>query len=294
MENISKESIKSLDINIHHIGGIGDCGPVDNFQYLQGYKWILYDADEGSLKETTNKPNSVLIRKCIGGTDGKIKFNISTSPSASSVYLLDEKAKKYSFKGDRKIWGKHAKMINQVELETYKLDTLIANGEIPKIDILSVDAQGFEYEIMQGAKDNFRDILAIVTEVEFTPLYKGQKLFQDTHSLLSNEGFILVSLTNTQDMYLTEQGAGDGFLVVAEPFYLRDPDTINDIEQLFKLAKIAIAIRRFDFGLKIIDRLSNMGLNLDGELLEFIANTKDGKNRIDRLMIKKNGNSDTN
>lgn len=56
------------------------------------------------------------------------------------------------------------------------LDTLIVDsgGRIPLPDFLSLDTQGSELEILSGSPHATGSALAVVCEVEFLPLYRGQ------------------------------------------------------------------------------------------------------------------------
>jgi FkbM family methyltransferase len=78
-------------------------------------------------------------------------------------------------------------------LATELLDTvLFSTKKSPQRwgEIIKLDTQGTEFEILQGAKRTLDDrTVAIVTEVAFCELYKGQKLFSDVELLLRSHGF---------------------------------------------------------------------------------------------------------
>jgi len=68
-----------LKIKVHHVGGIGDCGPAEVINMLgEDVEWIIYDADKDSLidVEKNDKKKCTLINNCIGGKNEKVKFNI--------------------------------------------------------------------------------------------------------------------------------------------------------------------------------------------------------------------------
>jgi hypothetical protein len=78
------------------------------------------------------------------------------------------------------------------------LDKLFSTQEsnIPKPDFLSIDTQGSEYEVLQGAQNALdSSVLAVHCEVEFCPLYKEQKLFSDIFNLLNSQHFQFVQFT---------------------------------------------------------------------------------------------------
>ena len=70
--------------------------------------------------------------------------------------------------------------------------------------LLKLDVQGYEYEVLSGAKQTLKDIDVILTEVNLIDLYKGAHLLDDliallrklqaAHVALSHEGRELVQL----------------------------------------------------------------------------------------------------
>ncbi len=55
---------------------------------------------------------------------------------------------------------------------------------------LKVDAQGYEYQILKGAKGCLDDIAAVEIEFSTRPLYEGQALMPEVWTLLTQAGFI--------------------------------------------------------------------------------------------------------
>lgn len=277
--NVTDEDLK---IQIHHIGGIAECGPVDVLGFLkESINWTFYDADKASLDNTDVKDkNYTLINKCIGGEDKKAKFNILANPSASSVLLPAKSAEQYviSTEGEKVVtWGEHTKFVKAVEVELHKLDTLLKNKEINPIDFLSIDAQGLDYDVIKGTENNIDDVLGVLCETEFTPLYEGQKLFSDIDTMLRGKGFRLCILYNPQyfpHMTLPSHKKGQGFLTVGESLFLRDPTTLYErfyngmsekeltklIIQCIKLAVIGMLFNQPDFSYDIIKRLEMLKL----------------------------------
>ena len=83
--------------------------------------------------------------------------------------------------------------IGRVPLETELLDTVLfeRNPDVSHWgELIKLDTQGTEYEILQGADRTLTErTVAIVTEVAFCELYKGQKLFSEMELLLRKHGF---------------------------------------------------------------------------------------------------------
>jgi FkbM family methyltransferase len=284
---------EELIINVHHIGGIGDCGPIEILDNLnESVLWTYYDAEPEALNSISLKgKNYKLINKCIGGSDSKINFNILANASASSCLLCADSAKDYVVPGYDKegkphLWGEHTKLIKTIETDANKLDTLINNKTIDKIDLLSIDTQGLDYEILRGVEENMDSIVSVICEVEFSPLYEGQKLFDDINSYLRKNDFRLCELLNVQHFnytYYPYCNRGKGFLTVAEAVFLKNPNHFLNDERLrnaseeekkkiviscIKLATAGLTFNQPDFAFDIINQLEARGLISLNELVK--------------------------
>ena len=83
-----------------------------------------------------------------------------------------------------------------VEVETTTLDSFCQLEKVEQIDFLQIDAQGAELPILQGSFQILQNsVLAIHTEVSFSPLYLNQPLFADVDYYLRDKGFTLFDLS---------------------------------------------------------------------------------------------------
>jgi hypothetical protein len=94
------------------------------------------------------------------------------------------------------------------EVNISRLDTLFANGRLPKADFIKLDCEGFEPEALAGAATFVREssVLAVVSETSFQPINSmSQTHFGCISSLLLNHRlrvFDLVSLRLPRPTYL--------------------------------------------------------------------------------------------
>ena len=58
------------------------------------------------------------------------------------------------------------------------------------VDFIKIDIQGAELDVFKGGVDTLKDVVAIVSEVEFIPHYIDQPLFGDVCSFLTEKGFM--------------------------------------------------------------------------------------------------------
>lgn len=202
-------------INIHHVGGIGDCGPAEKLKNLE-CNWIVYDA-EGDNLEVTKRDNITYVNKCLGDHNGTTLFYEFVNPSANSIFPSDPSAYNYEWKDGLILsWGKWTKVKNVKEINVNTFDNIQKELNLPDIDVLSMDCQGSEYLIMKGITD-WSGILCIILEVRFTRLYTGEAMYPEVLEFLENKGFELA--------YMGPKSVfNDGekeFYVHAEPVFIR-------------------------------------------------------------------------
>jgi hypothetical protein len=128
-------------------------------------------------------------------------FNININPESSSIFMMSAGTRKEHMPDQamHPEWERHATTDEVVELETTTIDRAIVDHHLPQPDILSIDAQGAEYKILQGGINTLKNgVLSIITEVEFYQIYEGQPLFDKQLNLLHKSGFSLVDILAMQ------------------------------------------------------------------------------------------------
>lgn len=111
------------------------------------------------------------------------EFNVSKYDAASSLRELTTKCL------DEYPQVEYGKTIS---VPVRRLDDLIV--EVAHDLLIKVDAQGFESEIIQGGLAIFAKADVVLIEMSFVPLYKGQALFNEVHSLLASVGLSFVGI----------------------------------------------------------------------------------------------------
>ncbi|MBI2341989.1 MAG: FkbM family methyltransferase, partial [Deltaproteobacteria bacterium] len=165
----------------------------------------------------------------------------------------------------RIIWGEICQPASTIEIDVTTLDELYAKHEIQLPHFLSLDVQGAEYDILEGASKALEgDLLGIVSEVEFRELYDGQKLFMEQYALLKQHQFNLFELYNTEHWFYGII-LGKGALTVAEALFLRDfqyfterdKDPVRLLSNLSKLAIVAESFGRTSYAFQILEYIMN-------------------------------------
>lgn len=224
-------------LTIWHIGGDGAIGPAQ----------CVIDAFPNTVLTTFDARPEVGLPVCFDETDGEADFYVNAAPMSSSLLRAcarDEQVAWGMEGGGIRIerWADLTRVDHVERVRTTTVDAWAA-GRAP--DLLSIDAQGAELRILRGAAKTLPRILALVTEVEFWPLYEGQGLFGEQAALLAAAGFRLAGIENLQYWH-TGKPQGEGWLTVGEAVWLR---FVADLEPqaAMRLALLAYAFKRYSY-----------------------------------------------
>jgi len=82
-------------------------------------------------------------------------------------------------------------MLKSVDsIETVSMDFFCDKNGIDDIDFIKIDIQGAELDVFRGGTKTLEKVTAIVSEVEFVPLYKDQPLFGDVCEFLDRQNIM--------------------------------------------------------------------------------------------------------
>lgn len=125
-------------------------------------------------------------RCAIGDKNGKININISQNSVSSSVLSLKDKhlsaAPASAFIATENV--------DICTLDSVSERYLRSNSKL----FIKIDTQGFEKEVISGAKNTISKAIGIICEISFVPLYKNQLLWREIIDILEKEGFALWAL----------------------------------------------------------------------------------------------------
>ena len=272
-----QKSIVDPTIKVFHVGGRGGMGPSEYLLRLgESLSLSVFEANIESGDSVWDDYKRLIadyaksygiklsmIPKCLSNCVGKKEFHVNVMPDCSSLLNMSPESTNYSRMNSwyKITWGQICRPKRTIKIDVTTLDELYANGTIQLPHFLSIDAQGAEYDILEGAAKALQsDLLGVVTEVEFREVYDGQKLFTDQYTLLSKHEFRMFELFNPEYWY-SSQIIGKGALSVAEALFLRDykyfvkkekePTTLLSI--LSKLAIVAYCFNRTSYTFEILE-----------------------------------------
>ena len=159
---------------------LGFKGNIESFEPLQSAHCEL-------LKTADRDPNWTVRPRCaVGDYDGEISINISGNSVSSSVLpILDthtdvEPASEY---------------VTKETVPICKLDTIAGEYIDDNSNIfLKIDTQGYEWNILDGAKELLPKLKGLHCEISLILLYDGQRVWFELLSRLEKEGFTLWNL----------------------------------------------------------------------------------------------------
>lgn len=161
--------------------------------------------------------------------------------------------------------------VGKTSLQTNTLDNILFSNTFSHNahtgELIKLDTQGTEYEILQGAEKTLAEnTVAILTEVSFSELYKGQKLFSEIEILLREQGFTFYGFAGNiihnrscklldKKHHTTAERA-----IFADAVFFKDPlsgttfhQTLSSRQQ-YSLFICALLFGYFDFALELADK----------------------------------------
>jgi FkbM family methyltransferase len=271
----------------HHVGGRGfgvafNCPP----NLAKHIVHVLYEADEACARkmiEENKNGNFHILPYCLGERDQPGKIFITKNAYASSNLEPSSDYSKYycelHLDGEVDgvmlqnavydvVYGNDNSVAEVRDVNIRTLDSLMKAGEAPlgpAPDFLSLDTQGSELNILKGGAQTFHDhCVALATEVEFHPMYKGQPLFSAIFDFALRHGFHFVGFTYLQEISPNRLPLGaraKGVLAFGDALFFRNIDSVRSIARsqnelylmLLKLAFIALNFGHLEFALKALD-----------------------------------------
>jgi FkbM family methyltransferase len=141
--------------------------------------------------------------------------------------------------------GLEVAMLRRVStVDTVSLDYFLQQHDIIDVDFLKIDIQGAELDVFRGGLSALKDIVAIVTEVEFIPLYYKQPLFGDVSAFLTGNGFMFHKFTGMAGRTLKPVTIGNDLShatqhMWADAVFIKDILTLEELP-VRKLLKLGI------------------------------------------------------
>ena len=131
--------------------------------------------------------NYEILEKAVGNNSGTMTLYKKSSSSVQGTLDPDITKREYIPSGE-------------ILVET--IDEIISTRNIDKVDILKIDVEGFEYEVLSGCKNSFKQnkIKKIICEIHSSYLKKKGLDEKMIYSLLKENGFSITVLDKSKDL----------------------------------------------------------------------------------------------
>jgi FkbM family methyltransferase len=125
-------------------------------------------------------------RSAIGDRDGETEINVAGNSVSSSVLAMTDK---------HATAAPGSAYVGRESVQMVRLDTVartyLRDAARP---FLKIDTQGFEWQVLEGARETLPSIRGILCEMSLVPLYSGQRLWKDVLAKIEGDGFSLWAL----------------------------------------------------------------------------------------------------
>jgi FkbM family methyltransferase len=230
-----------LEIGALQIGG----NPEPFYQILDlfaGSRIISFEVEE-SVCDKMNAQAKAGVHYypvALGERNEKSPFYVTQHPMCSSLYEPNEPL--ISLYNNLEV----SFLRHKTQIDTVSLDHFAQKYDIGAVDFIKIDIQGAELDVFKGGKQTLKDVLAIVCEVEFVPMYNNQPLFGDVCAFLQTQNLMFHKFLGLAGRALkpivinkNPNSASQHFW--SDAVYVRHVQTMQQLstEQLLKLGVLA-------------------------------------------------------
>ena len=147
----------------------------------------LSSARKKLLSLSSADPNwEVHDQSAIGDQDGEIEIHIAGNSVSSSVLPMLESHSSAAVS---------SAYVDSERVPIAKLDSVAKQYMTPESKLfIKIDTQGFEWQVLDGARETLQHARGVLCELSLVPLYDGQRLWRDIVDRLDAEGFMLWAL----------------------------------------------------------------------------------------------------
>lgn len=155
------------------------------FPRAEIYSFEPLPAAIGRLSKNVRKTRRIHVcPHALGSSEGEIDFYEHRYSHASSALRLDTVCQGVSTGSSEKA---------KLSVKVATLDAWSVNKTIESPLLLKLDVQGFEHEVIMGARKFLKTVDYLVFETSFVSFYEGEKLFPEMHRDVETLGFDLIA-----------------------------------------------------------------------------------------------------
>lgn len=152
---------------------------------------ISYEPVRESFNKLQSKVKNdelwTICNKAVGNKKGFFKINISGNSGLSTSFLEMSK--------EHEMYFPNSKFISSETVEVVTLNDEITIKKVnPSKSVLKVDAQGYEHEVLMGAKQHLKLFHFIYLELSLSPLYEKESSFLEIINFLHENNHQIIDM----------------------------------------------------------------------------------------------------
>jgi FkbM family methyltransferase len=168
-------------------------------------QFVLFEANADHAAELARSGHRHLI-VALGAEDGAAKpFHVPRQGDVTGASLYIENTVHYA-----------PSNLEIREVETARLDTIVARDRLPPPELIKIDVQGAELDVMAGAEHALRAAGALIVELSFIDYNRRAPLIADLFAGIDRYGFKCVDLC---EVHRSERG----FVLQLDLLFVRPP-----------------------------------------------------------------------
>jgi FkbM family methyltransferase len=136
-----------------------------------------------------NQDRITLCEVALGEHVGLAELNLSARPDSSSLLPIGELQTRFF---------PNTGGVGKVKVEVKPLDLFPELWSSARRALLKLDVQGFELNVLRGAREALAHCAYVYAECSMVPLYTGQALYPEIEVFLAEHGFVPVCRHNEQ------------------------------------------------------------------------------------------------
>lgn len=272
-------------LHIHGVGSRGEEMALNlDKRFADDVVCVNYEPDPDAASQTSTFFEQTGFKEAsypvaAAGSDGPTTLYLNYDPFTSSTLPFNSDFAdfycRYDLPNGDYILGETCAPVKRIEAPGVRLDGWCARHGL-SLDYVSLDTQGSELDILKGAGDLVdTQLLAFTTEVEYQPLYQGQRLFSDMLVFARAHGFHFLRIFHhgPGSFFRGPIGwRGSGFSVSGDAIFVKDAQKVVEAHpaprrSLMKLAFLAVHFENIEYALQCLAAAETLPASPEDEAL---------------------------
>lgn len=188
------KNIVIIDVGAHHGESIKFFTKKFNIDKIFSYEPSQENFEILKKKINTNKNDKISLNNFgLGENNQKLFLNQVNESSSSTFCTIDQNSNYFKKKNKfLKFFLRGDYIKNKFEVSIKTLSDEIKTKQIKDVDLLKIDTEGFEFNVIKGAKNSLNKIKYIIFEHHYDNMIKKNYKFHELHSYLIKNNFIKV------------------------------------------------------------------------------------------------------